>query len=189
MQYSMANNIKQQSKIPPLGGGEAATTKQVRQARAIISTLPHYGEEDKNAAVLEISGGRTQHLRELSDAEMRMFILTLQRAQGSLRDSRLRGNDGRSWQPQDDNRTKMQRKIIAMAHEIGWHKLPSHLGEGQEVRLEKGRLKIDMQKINNWCVKKSYLHKEFNRYTYSELPRLVAQFEEMHRYYLTNLNK
>lgn len=66
---------------------------------------------------------------------------------------------------------KMRRKILSMAHELNW-KLPG------------GR--IDMQHVNDWCSTYGYLKKDLDRYTESELPTLVTQFEAA---YLTHLKK
>lgn len=65
-----------------------------------------------------------------------------------------------------DERTKMQRSILSMAHQINW-KQPDG--------------KVDMAAINTWCQTHGYLHKKFNAYSYDELPKLVHQFGEMMR--------
>jgi len=63
----------------------------------------------------------------------------------------------------------MRKKIISQAHEMGWE-LP-------------GR-KADMARINAWCQKSGYLHKPLNHYTYSELPGLVTQFDNVYKSFL-----
>lgn len=57
---------------------------------------------------------------------------------------------------------KMRRKIMSMAHEVGWE-----LAGG----------KLDMPRLNNWCSKYGYLKKPLDAYTEAELPRLVTQYE------------
>lgn len=64
---------------------------------------------------------------------------------------------------------KMQRKILSMAHEQNWKNFDG---------------KINMERVNNWCVKYGYLHKPFNSYTETELPALVTQFESMYAKHL-----
>ncbi len=71
----------------------------------------------------------------------------------------------------------MPRKIISMAHELGWQ-LPN---------LENpAKPKADMKRINGWCVNYGFLHKKLNDYTKDELVPLVTQFENM---YLKELKK
>lgn len=65
---------------------------------------------------------------------------------------------------------KMQRKLLSMAHEQNWKHFDG---------------KINMDRVNAWCVKYGYLHKPFNHYTEEELPMLVTQFESM---YVKHLN-
>lgn len=69
---------------------------------------------------------------------------------------------------------KMRRRIIKMAHEMGWH-LP-------------GTQKIDMDAINEWCKKYGAYHKPLNDHSATELPRLVTQFEfGPYKHYLSHL--
>lgn len=67
---------------------------------------------------------------------------------------------------------RMQRKIISMAHELGW-------------RLPTG--KINMDRLNGWCQQYSYLHKPFNAYTAQELPQLVTAFEQVYGKHLKGI--
>ena len=59
------------------------------------------------------------------------------------------------------------------AHRMGWQLAPG--GNGA---------KVDMERLNAWCREKSYLGKELNAYTYSELPKLVSQFNEVYKSFL-----
>lgn len=61
-----------------------------------------------------------------------------------------------------DKANTMRRKIISMAHELAW-KTPTG--------------KIDMKRVDAWCVKYGYLDKALNKYTLAELPKLVTAFE------------
>lgn len=69
---------------------------------------------------------------------------------------------------------RMRRKIIAMAHTMGWsieHPV-SH------------DLVADMQRINGWCVQYGYLKKPLNSYKLEELPKLISQFETIYKSFL-----
>lgn len=77
---------------------------------------------------------------------------------------------------------KMRRKIISMAHELGWY-FPSPPGEGLGVRQ-----KVDVQRIDQWCLKYGYIKKKLDSYTKNELPKLITQFENgPYKHYITNL--
>lgn len=66
---------------------------------------------------------------------------------------------------------KMRKKIISMAHDLGW----------QYYSEAKQKLCADMNAINAWCTKYGYLHKNLDDYSYTELPGLVSQFERMYK--------
>lgn len=74
----------------------------------------------------------------------------------------------------EDAANTMRRKILAMCHRIQWER------EGGSV---------DMVRLNNWCVKSSYLKKELNQYTYQELPKLVSQFRTVYLHYISTTVK
>lgn len=74
-----------------------------------------------------------------------------------------------SLDPEEKSITKMRNKIISIAYDMNW-KLPNE--------------KIDLDRLNGWCLHKSYLKKKLDAYTYSELPKLVTQFEEVLKSYL-----
>lgn len=67
---------------------------------------------------------------------------------------------------------KMRRKILSMAHELGW-------------KLSDGR--INMDKVNKWCCTYGYLKKNLDLYLESELPPLVTQFEGAYVHHLKNV--
>lgn len=62
-----------------------------------------------------------------------------------------------------------RRKILSMAHELGW----SYLGRDN-------KMVADIERINRWCNEYGYLRKPLNYYTPDELPRLVTQFQNMY---------
>lgn len=67
---------------------------------------------------------------------------------------------------------KMRRKILSMAHELNWE-------------LDNG--KIDMDRVNRWCIQYGYLGKPLDQYRTAELPALVFAFENMHRKHLEGI--
>lgn len=77
-----------------------------------------------------------------------------------------------SQQHQEASNT-MRRKILSMAHRLLWL-LPNG--------------KVDVQRVNNWCIANSYLKKPLNKYSYTELPQLVSQFTTMYQYYVNKVN-
>jgi hypothetical protein len=76
---------------------------------------------------------------------------------------------------------KMRRKIISMAHEMGWQVRVSSPNGGS-------RMGADMDAVNAWCKKYSFGKKPLNEYTTRELPRLVTQFEQgPYKHYLSHI--
>jgi len=114
--------------------------------------------KQKSNLVLSFTKGRTEHSSEMTEGEAGELIKYLQGIERQAKASHA--------QRADD----MRKKIISMAHEIGWE-IP-------------GTNKIDIQRIDRWAQKYGYLHKSFNSYTYQELPKLVSQFEQL---YYSNL--
>lgn len=111
----------------------------------------------KKEEILRIfSNCRTGSCKELSSYEANAIILHL-----------------KSLDPEEVGAEKMRRKIISMAHEMGW-RIP-------------GTRKADMQRIDAWMVKSSYLHKKINQYRYAELPKLVTQFEAVYKSFLKGI--
>ncbi len=70
--------------------------------------------------------------------------------------------------------SNMRKKIIALAHQMGWSSY--HPDSGKKI--------ADMPRINAWCSKYGYLHKELNSYTLAELPKLVTQFDNLYKSFL-----
>lgn len=65
----------------------------------------------------------------------------------------------------DDPCQEMRRKIISMAHQIGWQ-LPAY-----------GKPKVNMEKLEGWCLKYGQFHKPLNDHNETELAKLVTQFQ------------
>ncbi|MCX8018918.1 MAG: regulatory protein GemA [Chitinophagaceae bacterium] len=128
------------------------TTQRNRTLHALLHATCLMSQ--KANLVLGISGGRTEKSSELTDTEARELCDYLRRQlpQGST--------------PEKAN--TMRRKIIAMAHQMGW-KTPD------------GR--ADMQRINHWC-SQQWGKKPLNGYTLHELPKLVSIFEKVYIQFL-----
>ena len=67
---------------------------------------------------------------------------------------------------------KMKNKILSMAHEMHWE-----LTDGS----------VDMERVNNWCIKFSGQNKPLDGFKYSELPALVSQFEMVYKDFLKRI--
>ena len=72
---------------------------------------------------------------------------------------------------------KMRKKIMAMAHTLGW----------QVVDTKSGGVKADVGAVNKWCVKYGQFHKPLNKHDESELVKLVSQFEKVDNTFYKNL--
>lgn len=68
-----------------------------------------------------------------------------------------------------DKKDKMVNKILAMAHEMRWEK--------------KGG-SVDVERIDNWCLKYTDEKKKLNAFTIKELPKLVSVFQKMYEDFL-----
>lgn len=120
------------------------TPKQIGMVRALLAKADL--TEQKQDLAYSFSDGRTEHLSDMDYTETQALVKYLQMFLG---------------QP-DNDRDKMCRKILSMAHEMHWE-IP-------------GSKRIDIARVNNWCVRFSGLNKPLDQFKYSELPALVTQF-------------
>lgn len=127
-----------------------AQRKIIHALLAKTNLLPH-----KQTLVHSFTNGRTQHSSDMNFEEASGLI------------NYLKTQDKETQQKE-----RMQRKIISLAHDMGWH-LP-------------GTQKINMQRINDWCTKYGHAKKPLNDYTLQELPTLVTQFKKVYNTYITN---
>lgn len=88
---------------------------------------------------------------------------------------------------EDNPDSRMRRRIIAMAHEMGWE-TPPNLPRGEELhrpsRPPQGGGVVDMQRVNSWCIRFGQFHKPLNAHNSTELVALVSQFERVYQSYL-----
>lgn len=120
----------------------------------------------KEEVVLQFTSGRTSSLKELKPQELTELTTQL---------NYLNGTDKRNWKSAPGE--QQRRQIIAIAHEMRWE-----LPDG----------KADMKRINTWIATFGYLrdtgkHQDINAYSYEELPKLVWQFKQAHKHYLSNI--
>jgi hypothetical protein len=135
------------------------------QVKAIYTLLGKFGlRDEKESIVRSFTANRTDSTRAMKDKEAAALI-------GHLK----------SMDVVDTRSDKMRKKILSMAHEMGWSSSAKATEDKQAKR------KIDMEHVNNWCKSHGYLHKPLDDYTYNELPRLVSQFEQVYKDYLKKL--
>jgi hypothetical protein len=107
--------------------------------------------------------GRSTSSKDMTYLEVNTLIRHLESFQAS---------DKPAYKPVSDSSDRMRKKIIAMAYDLKWQ----HVGG-----------KIDMDHINDWCIKSGMFHKELNAHTDAELSQLVTQFEKVRTSFLKAL--
>lgn len=65
----------------------------------------------------------------------------------------------------NDAANRMRRKIIAICHSLKW---------------ENTNGSVNIETLNKWCLKHSYLKKKLQEYTCAELPKLVSQVQKIY---------
>jgi len=137
------------------------TPAQVTMVRTLLSKAG-VDEAEKVKIVKHITRDRTSSLKDMSYNETQDIVTYLQGVTGQ------KAVDRPKEKPGDD----MRRKIISRAHEMHW-------------KLSNG--KVDMERVNNWCLQYSGKNKKLNHFTVAELPTLVTQFEFVYQSFLTGL--
>lgn len=59
---------------------------------------------------------------------------------------------------------KYRRKLISIAHKLNWYDANG---------------KVDVDRLNSWCIKYGYLHKPLNEHKEQELVKLITQFKQL----------
>ena len=128
---------------------------QLKCLNTIVGKLG-MSKETKQMMVSAFSGGRATSSKDLYLDEATAIIKHL-----------------KSLDNDEPKAEKMRKKMISMAHEIGWETKPR---------------RADMKRLDDWCKKFGYLHKSLDNYTYKELPKLVSQFESgPYKYYFSKI--
>lgn len=134
-------------------------TNQIKKARTMLSKAGL--SDDKDRLVMEYTNNRTVHLSEMNHQEAQAMFDGLSALMGL------------KTEPKNDRspaRTKMVRKVLYMAHEMNWE-LPNSR-------------KVDMNRVNNWCMKHSPFHCKLDDVDTDDLPRLVAVFTKVYESFL-----
>lgn len=130
--------------------------------KAINTLVSKYGidKETKAMMVEGFSLGRCSSTKDLYDEEATLMLQHLQ------------AND-----PNKAAIEKMKGKIFYYCHEMGWTVLKTS-----------GKRVVDMKRLDEWCVSRSYLKKKLDWYKYKELPKLVTQFQAVYTSFIESLN-
>ena len=106
--------------------------------------------------IRSLTQGRTDSTKGLTATEMNLVIDYLKE---QVEDS-----------PESDftKGEAMRKRIMSLCHLYSWTLLDT---KTRSVR-------VDLERLNAWMQKYSYLHKGINQYKYIELPKLVTQFEQ-----------
>lgn len=127
------------------------TAQQIKYVRVLMAQ--NGLTEQKEEIVLAITDGRTSHLRDLNQEETKALIDSLTGENTKVK-------------------TRMVRKVISMAHEMGWE-LPGG--------------KADMNRIDAWCLKYGSPKKKLDHYTQKELAGVVTAFQKVYVSFLKGL--
>lgn len=134
------------------------TPQQLRKISTLISQRG-IDKETKAAMVIGFSNGRTESSKDLYVEEAALMIRHLEQTD-----------------PNYPAAEKMRRKLIYMAHTMGWQKADGN-----------GKMRIDMQRVDEWCTTYGYGKKRLNNYSYKELPKLLSQFEAVYKKFLQSI--
>ena len=132
-------------------------TRTKQQSRAIYSLFNKLNIDDltKETLVLSFTDNRTTHTSELNYNEAAELIK-------SLNKELQKNNNSDFWKGD-----KMRKRIFSLFYTYSW----TIFKQGKEI--------VDVERLNKWMLKYSYLKKPLNKYKYSELPELVSQFEKV----------
>lgn len=108
----------------------------------------------------DYSKGRTQHVSQLYKDEATQLIKWLLN----------------SLKVQVTPKEKMMRKILSLAHELHWEL--SHASRHGKSN------KVDMAKLDEWCMRYGQFHKPLDQHNEMELTKLVTQFQYVHKDFL-----
>ena len=128
--------------------------KYIKIIRTILSKKG-IDEDQKEEMVMQVTGNRTASIRQMYTGQAISMIKALNKETDQYKETRSR----------------LKRKVLALAHEMGWEH-------------ESG--KVDMGRVNRYCQTRGAGKKVFNWYSNSELQTLIIQFQNMRINYLKN---
>jgi len=122
--------------------------------------------EHRKDVVYSFTNGRTESTKELEQKEYKALIdyLKVVKENTTEKDDFMKGEH-------------MRKRIFSMCHQYGWTAFDA----------TKRKHTVDVDKLNGWMQKYSYLHKSINQYKYNELPQLVTQFETVLKTFLESI--
>lgn len=115
-------------------------------------------KEIQQAIIAQFTDGETTSSKEMSQDQIYKCRQALAKELGNT--------------PQDN----MRKKMIHYGHLMGW----KHM-EGIDCG------KIDIARLDNWCITYGQYHKALNQHNYDELVKLVTQFKKVYVSYVKNL--
>jgi len=107
---------------------------------------------DRAELIADFTEGRTSSLKGLTPADYRELT--------NLMSAMLRNNDFK-----DDKANRMRKKVIALLCQCGYT----------------SNDRPDMQRINEWCIKRGHAKVELNEYRGNDLLKLVYQAEQFYK--------
>lgn len=121
-------------------------------------------EGDRKDLISQFTEGKKDSLKSLTHWQYKEFIVWL--------NSFVNGSAGTKQTPEYHQRQLLRRKIIAL-----FHKMHYKLDDG----------KIDIKRVDEWCLKYGKFKKILNYHTYNELVQLVTQVEKVYETFLKGL--
>lgn len=135
-----------------------ANKGQIAALHAMLGKLGRGNDKEfKKDLVLQFSYGRAESSKDLYYNEAKDLLQHLDKMVPKTRE--------------EISKEKMIGKIRVLAAKVGWLKNGS----------------VDMERLNNWCIKYGHAHVSLNQYKYNELPMLVGQMEDVYRDHLINV--
>jgi len=125
-------------------------------------------EKYRHDLVKDVTHGRTENSADLTNLEADELISHLEKLVQKPHGPTRSGVDYKGQQ--------QRRRILSLCYTIGW-----------TIWSDKGQKHlVDWDRLNGWLIKYGYLHKPLNDYSYTELQRLIVQFENMATSILTS---
>jgi hypothetical protein len=133
------------------------TKDQIKKARTLLAKAGIKQEYQKEATVESFTDGRTVSLTEMDYPETQELFKHLEELTG---------------QPPSEA-DKMKRKILSIAHEMGWE-IPGY-----------PKPKVDMKRVNDWC--ESRFGSPLDGLYWLNLNKAVSAFNQVYLKYLKGI--
>lgn len=134
---------------------------KIKTIHALLAKIGMANDKDyKRELIQTYTNGREESTTRLSVNEAGLLISDLQALVGMT--------------PEQIQADRKRKRILHHAHEMLWE-IDDPAG---------GRPKVDMDRVNAWCIKSGYLHKPLNDYTLAELSKLAWQMQKVYEDFL-----